>query len=280
MKNKKSSSLPPLENNYIIYTLNSIIEQTKFIFLNKNDYFENLCLNEITGESGSGKTQLCLFIILKTILPKKLNCLESSCLYISTTKKLPTVRLSDLFNYYSKDLSENEKKFCLSNLFEKHLNYDEFEKFISIDIESFIQRNNIQTIIIDSITGICDIQFINEKNETNFRERTKFLKLCVTSFKRLILKYNLFFFCVNNVLSDFNNINSNDNNNNNKGNSIKPCLGKYWENSVNNRFLLQMKENQNEKIRYINVHFSKNYEPMYKIRFEIKKDQIIFYDNQ
>ena len=41
-----------------------------------------------------------------------------------------------------------------------------------------------------------------------------------------------------------------------------------------------MKENQNEKIRYINVHFSKNYEPMYKIRFEIKKDQIIFYDNQ
>ena len=82
---------------------------------------------------------------------------------------------------------------------------------------------------------------------------------------------------MNNVLSDFN---SNDNNNINKGNSIKPCLGKYWENSVNNRFLLQMKENQNEKIRYINVHFSKNYEPMYKIRFEIKKDQIIFYDNQ
>ena len=210
-------------------------------------------------------------------MPKKLNGLESSCLYISTTKKLPTVRLYDLFNYYSKDLSENEKKFCLSNLFEKHLNYDEFEKFISIDIESFIQKNNIQTIIIDSITGICDIQFINENNETNFRERTKFLKLCVTSFKRLILKYNLFFFCVNNVLSDFN---SNDNYNINKGNSIKPCLGKYWENSVNNRFLLQMKENLNEKIRFINVHFSKNYEPMYKIRFEIKKDQIIFYDNQ
>ena len=148
-----------------------------------------------------------------------------------------------------------------------------------MNLKNLFQRNNVQTIIIDSITGICDIQFINENNETNFRERTKFLKLCVTSFKRLILKYNLFFFCVNNVLSDFN---SNDNNNINKGNSIKPCLGKYWENSVNNRFLLQMKENfnTNEKIRYINVHFSKNYEPMYKIRFEIKKDQIIFYDNQ
>ena len=78
-------------------------------------------------------------------------------------------------------------------LFHKHFNPNEFEKFFSIEIEKFIVDNSIKTIIIDSITGIADTQFIEDNNEVNYKERSKFLKIYLRLFKELIVKYKLFF---------------------------------------------------------------------------------------
>ena len=113
-------------------------------------------LTEITGEAGSGKTQFCIHIILCTILPKSISCLQQGCLYISTVQKLSETRFNQFFSIYASLLSDKKQQLALMRLFHKHFNPNEFEKFFSIEIEKFIVDNSSKTIIINSITGIAD----------------------------------------------------------------------------------------------------------------------------
>lgn len=211
-----------------LYTLSTISHDIITIPITHTVHLENLNLTEITGEAGSGKTQFCIHIILCTILPRTINGLQQGCLYISTVQKLSETRFSQFFNTYASSLSDKEQKLALMRLFHKHFNPNEFEKFFSIEIDKFIVDNSIKTIIIDSITGIADTQFIEDNNEVNYKERSKFLKIYLRLFKELIVKYNLFFFVTNNVSANLNEGND----------SAKPCLGKLWENGVNTRILL------------------------------------------
>ena len=211
-----------------LYTLSTISHDIITIPITHNVHLENMNLTEITGEAGSGKTQFCIHVILCTILPKSISCLQQGCLYISTVQKLSETRFNQFFSTYASLLSDKEQQLALMRLFHKHFNPNEFEKFFSIEIEKFIVDNSIKTIIIDSITGIADTQFIEDNNEVNYKERSKFLKIYLRLFKELIVKYNLFFFVTNNVSANLN-----------EGNDAsKPCLGKLWENGVNTRILL------------------------------------------
>lgn len=227
---------------------------------------ENLNLTEITGEAGSGKTQICLFLIMKTILPKKNLGLGKGCLYISTVQKFSETRFNQFFNYFSDGLNERDKNISFSRFFSKHLSPSEFEQFFNVEIDNYIVTNKIKTIIIDSITGIADTQFIDEKNEINYKERTKFIKCYLKIFKELILKYNLFFFVTNNVTSNFSD----------SGDELKPCLGKLWENGLNTRILLKKEKdlagNFNRSMKLI---FS-NYLDMDEIKFEFNQNGISF----
>ena len=134
-------------------------------------------------------------------------------------------------------------------------------------VKKFVE-NNIKVIIIDSITGICDVQFINEYNIINFKERAKFIRIYTQIFKKLIQKFNLFFFCTNNVQADINE--------NNGINGLRPCLGKIWENQINTRiFLEHVKINEKEEIRKLKIHFS-NYFKKIEIQFQLTNNGIIF----
>ena len=139
-----------------LYTLSTISHDIITIPITHNVHLENMNLTEITGEAGSGKTQFCIHIILCTILPKSISCLQQGCLYISTVQKLSETRFNQFFSIYASLLSDKKQQLALMRLFHKHFNPNEFEKFFSIEIEKFIVDNSIKTIIINSITGIAD----------------------------------------------------------------------------------------------------------------------------
>ena len=265
MKEENSTEFPQID--FKLSTILKTYKDVDKIKLNEKYSLENLNLTEITGEAGSGKTQLCIHIIINTILPKSIDYLEKGCLYISTIHKLPTQRFYQVINSYNKTISKNEIDNSLKRLFNKHFEPNDFEKFFNVEVEEFILKNNIKVIIIDSMTGICDLQFINENNVINYKERAIFIRIYSQIFKRLIQKYNLFFFCTNNVQA-----NLNDNNNNNNNNSyinLRPCLGKIWENQLNTRISLEhIKKNEKDLIRKLKIHFS-NYFKKIEIQFEI-----------
>ena len=254
--------------NFKLLSVIKSYEEVEKINLNEKYSLENLNLTEISGEAGSGKTQLCIYIIINTILPKSINYLEKGCLYISTVQKLPKQRLFQFIDFYGQKLSQKEKDISFKRLIYKHFLPNDFEKFFNTQVEDFIVENNIKVIIIDSITGICDVQFINEYNIINFKERAKFIRIYTQIFKKLIQKFNLFFFCTNNVQADINE--------NNGINGLRPCLGKIWENQINTRiFLEHVKINEKEEIRKLKIHFS-NYFKKIEIQFQLTNNGIIF----
>ena len=272
MKEENSNEFPQID--FKLSTILKTYKDVDKIKLNEKYSLENLNLTEITGEAGSGKTQLCIHIIINTILPKSIDYLEKGCLYISTIHKLPTQRFYQVINSYNKTISKNKIDNSLKRLFNKHFEPNDFEKFFNVEVEEFILKNNIKVIIINSMTGICDLQFMNENNIINFKERAKFIRIYSQIFKKLIQKYNLFFFCTNNVQAE---INDNNNDINNKlYNNLRPCLGKIWENQLNTRiFLEHIKINEKELIRKLKIHFS-NYFQKIEIKYEITNTGLNF----
>lgn len=230
---------------------------------------ENINLTEITGEAGSGKTQLCIYFLLQTILPASIGCLEKGALYISTVQKLSLSRFDQFLSFKAKGINDKDKQASIARLFNMHLNNNEYEQFVNVEIENFIVDHHIQTVIIDSITGIADTQFIKDNNVIDYIERSIFLKKSSWAFKRLIVKYNLFFFITNNVAAHFQESES----------TIKPSLGLVWENAINTRILL--KKNINSKREYqrsIQIMFS-NYLPLKEIGFTITNQGFDFIKN-
>jgi DNA repair protein RAD57 len=130
-------------------------------------------LTEITGESGSGKTNFCVNLMVKCALPKKFEGLEKTVLYITTVKALGDKRISQMVEQFN--LSKKEKVEFEKRIIHKHCDYEEFEKLFPF-IPEMITKDNIKMIIIDTITGLCDIQFMNENNELDYQNRAVFLK--------------------------------------------------------------------------------------------------------
>jgi RecA/RadA recombinase len=135
---------------------------------------ENNNLTEISGEAGSGKTNFCIFLALLNALPRRVKGLEKGVLYISTVQKLPMTRVKQFISQYN--LKTDEINSLFDRIHTKLCNPSEFDIFIQADIDEFIMKNDVSMIIVDSITGLADIQFINDKDEIDFIQRTIFLK--------------------------------------------------------------------------------------------------------
>jgi RecA/RadA recombinase len=140
-----------------------------------------------------------MLLMLQTALPRTRNGLDSNVLYLTTVKKLSTKRLEQIID--SLNLSNIERKILMSKIDIRNIEASEFDNFM-LQIEEIIFKNKIKMIIIDSIAGLCDVQFINENNEVDYVGRAMFLKRILNQLKQLIYNYNLFFIVTNNVKAD------------------------------------------------------------------------------
>jgi len=71
-------------------------------------------ITEISGDSSSGKTQLCLQLLLQAQLPLEMGGLNGSAIYLSTEGDVPIKRLKQIAEFYQHrmncNLAETDKK--------------------------------------------------------------------------------------------------------------------------------------------------------------------------
>ncbi|KAJ5832649.1 DNA recombination and repair protein Rad51 C-terminal [Penicillium riverlandense] len=112
-------------------------------------------VTEITGESGSGKTQFLLSILLSVQLPKSKGGLDRRAVYISTEHPLSTPRLSQLqeCHPYLSSLPDDQKPSLENILAINAMDLETQDHILSYQLPVAIARYNVGLIVIDSITS-------------------------------------------------------------------------------------------------------------------------------
>ena len=236
------------QNDYQFSGLISAMNRYKTIPFG-SDMINNRNIVEITGEAGTGKSRLCYYMALNTIMPEKYGGLEKCCLLITTYMRLSEEKLNNFIfePAKAKGYSENEIELMSKKLIYKHLCFEDFQRFINEEFEKFLSNNKVQTIIIDNISCLCDEKFQEDK-VYNYPARHKFFFDFFFLLNGLILKYNLFCFCVNEVRASL----ENEEKIFNYSESLRPAMGKTWENNIGTRLFLKKTANK----RWIEVSFT------------------------
>lgn len=265
MENNKNDSK---ENDYQFFGLISGMNRYKTIKLGSKE-INNRSIVEITGEAGTGKSKLCYYLALNTILPEKYGGLGKSCLLVTTFMRLSDERLIEFFIQPAKTLglSDTEIKLMYSRLIYNHLNFEDFQRFFNENFEKFLEEKKIQTFIIDNVSCLCDEKFQDDRNY-DYPARHKFLFDFFLQLNGYILKFDLFCFCVNEVRASLEH---------EIGmtyyNSLRPAMGKTWENNLGTRLFLR--KNKDNKKRWIEVAFS-NYLIWQYTEFQINDNGVQF----
>ena len=258
----------PSQNDYQFSGLISGMNRYKTIPLGDSEKINNRSIVEITGEAGTGKSKLCYYLALKTVLPERYGGLEKSCLFVTTFKKLNEEKMFEFFEVPAKSmgLDESEEIILFQRLTYKHLGFEDFQRFFNEDFEKCLIENKVQTLIIDNVSCLCDEKFQGDRTY-NYPARHKFLFDFFFQLNGIILKYNLFCFCVNEVRASIPSYETN------YRNGLKPAMGKTWENNLGTRLFL--KKNTNNHKRWIQVDFS-NFLVKQYIEFKITNNGIEF----
>ncbi|CAL5870682.1 uncharacterized protein PFLUO_LOCUS4922 [Penicillium psychrofluorescens] len=112
-------------------------------------------VTEITGESGSGKTQFLLSILLSVQLPKSKGGLDRRAVYISTEHPLSTPRLSQLLECHPclSSLPDDEKPSLQNVLAINAMDLETQDHILNFQLPVAIARYNVGLVVIDSITS-------------------------------------------------------------------------------------------------------------------------------
>ncbi|KAL9117683.1 MAG: hypothetical protein Q9187_005775 [Circinaria calcarea] len=109
-------------------------------------------ITEITGESGAGKTQLLLTLLLSAQLPSPHGLSKSTC-YISTEHALPTTRLSQILTTHP-ILSTHPSPPSLSRILTLQTpDLESQEHILTYQLPVALARYNIGLLVIDSIAA-------------------------------------------------------------------------------------------------------------------------------
>lgn len=272
--NEPNESNEPNENSEhcIALSIGPLLKNLEFLKIGKNHSLSHQSTIEITGEAGSGKTQLCCEFLLQTAMPKNAGGLEKGAIYITTVKPIPQERIVTFFNEKTKNMSIEEIAKVSEKVNFQKFNNSQFTQFIQPQrLKQFIQEKNIKTIIIDSFTGLCDSAFLGENNKIDYKKRNHFIYHSLITLKKFVNSYKLFLILVNNVTSDFSRKNEF-----NGFNKIKPCLGYPFENHLNTSlFVSKPKGNAPPGLRILSCTLDRS-AGFFSIPFEIGAKELIF----
>ncbi|KAJ5224649.1 uncharacterized protein N7469_008152 [Penicillium citrinum] len=111
-------------------------------------------VTEVTGESGSGKTQFLLSLLLATQLAKPKG-LDKRAIYISTEHPLATNRISQLLecNSYFSSLPDDQKPSLANILSINAMDLETQDHILNYQLPVAITRYNVGLVVIDSITS-------------------------------------------------------------------------------------------------------------------------------
>ncbi|KAJ5561838.1 hypothetical protein N7535_003699 [Penicillium sp. DV-2018c] len=135
-------------------------------------------LTEVTGESGSGKTQFLLSLCLAVQLPKP-HGLHRRAIYISTEHPLSTTRLSQLLQHHPvlSTLPSDQTPSLEDILSINAMDLESQDHILNIHLPIAIDRYNIGLVIIDSITSNYRAEFTTNTKQANIKRSTIIAKL-------------------------------------------------------------------------------------------------------
>ncbi|KAG9241768.1 P-loop containing nucleoside triphosphate hydrolase protein [Calycina marina] len=115
-------------------------------------------ITEITGESGAGKTQFLLTLLLAAQLPSPKG-LSSNVLYISTESALPVTRLSQLLRSHQVLQSVDPKPSLDAVMSIVTPDLESQDHIIRFQVPVAIRQQNVRLIILDSVAANYRAEF-------------------------------------------------------------------------------------------------------------------------
>ena len=198
-------------------------------------------LYEIYGESGSGKTQFSIQLLLQSLLATKDGGLDGLSLYLMTGKPLNERRFTELKDGF---LANNDGKISEQDVYSKIIfshcsSLEEYNK-VFLNLGQRVQSDRLRLIILDNIQAVAN-NFVRADGQVDFIERSNFLLKHARALKRLAYQYKIVVIVINNVSSE---MGQQDNaaffSDRHKG--LQPALGLLWSNQVNERLCLKKRK--------------------------------------
>lgn len=182
-------------------------------------------ITEIFGESGSGKSQLCMQLSLTAQLPVSLGGLNSCVIYICSEEHFQSKRLHQLISNFSIKMNlENTINFS-NNIYVSHAtDYQSLENLFD-QILQLVKNKKVKLLILDSIAGI----FRGSLLDCDGHQKAKELRKIVKFFYSLCDNHNITIICTNQITQSV------------ESDKIIPALGLVWSNLINTR--IQLKKN-------------------------------------
>ncbi|CAL5186825.1 unnamed protein product [Lathyrus oleraceus] len=221
-------------------------------------------ITELVAESGTGKTQICLQLVLSAQLPPSHGGLSASSLYIFTESPFPVRRLKQLSRSLLSSHPDLLRSDPLSRVFLRGI-YSA-EKFVNLlpDIEIFLtywksRLLPVRVIVVDSIAALFRSEFDNSR--VDLRRRSSLFFKISGGLKSLAERFGLVVVVTNQVVDLMSEGENGVRIGNlsemySSGRRVCPALGLSWANCVNSRMFLSRDEYGESKRRRISVVFA------------------------
>ncbi|XP_035221283.1 DNA repair protein XRCC3-like [Stegodyphus dumicola] len=223
-------------------------------------------ITEICGESGSGKTQLCLHLSIYAQLPHHLGGLNSEVLYIHSEGDFPIKRFIQLAKAVQKQHASSKIKNVTDGLILKKVhNINEMMHVLQQSLPNLLQKGKRpKLIIIDSVAALLRSEYENSS------VRTQLIQKFASEIWKLANYYRMAVVCINQV-SGY------KQNNLNVGSLTAldiPSLGLLWSNILTTRCILSRQTSSVEQvIRILELVYS-SYHQNILVNFKITTNGI------
>ncbi|XP_004243278.1 DNA repair protein XRCC3 homolog [Solanum lycopersicum] len=200
-------------------------------------------ITELVAESGCGKTQISLQLLLSAQLPTSLGGLSGSSIYLYSESPFPVRRLHQLSSSFP-TLHNPLGKILTHPLHSAHHLFDVLSQLDSLLSSRLDSPSQIKLIVIDSIAALFRFEF--ENNPRDLKQRSGLFFRISSKLKEQARRFGLAVVVINQVVDVMN-----DTDGLRIGNSTcwytserKVCaaLGLSWANCVNTRLFLSRQE--------------------------------------
>ncbi|EEB05733.1 RecA family ATPase Rhp57 [Schizosaccharomyces japonicus yFS275] len=129
-------------------------------------------ITEISGESGSGKSQFCIQLCLTVQLPKSVGGLDRAAVFISTESGLETRRLFQLAKFLSLQYPNDDLSYLSRHPGDRVYtilcpDLESQEHIIEYQLPILMQRVNIGLIVLDSVAANYRAELRYSRNHPN-----------------------------------------------------------------------------------------------------------------
>lgn len=187
-------------------------------------------ITEISGAAGSGKTQLCLQLLLSAQLPTAQRGLAGSSIYISTEVGLPTDRLECML---ASDAFASIRDSAMNDILTRKVESLEGLFGCLEKLSAVCPARNVRLIVIDSIAAVLRSDYGRDEA----LERSRILLSISHYLRSLAGELGIVVVVVNQVSSYMDPLDHASSHG--TSNKVIPALGLTWDNCINARIMVE-----------------------------------------